>query len=62
MISLSIMERRTLAMWKETVTNVATPKGQLGIVSLVKEDLVQVCFKTTHRRVCFHLWKERVPN
>ena len=37
--SLSIMETRTLAMRTENMTNVATPKDQLGIVSLVTEVL-----------------------
>ena len=46
--SLSIMETRTLAMQTEHVTNTATPKGKLGIVSLVKE----VYFKTTPTPVC----------
>ena len=44
------------------VTNIATPKGKLGIVLLVKEELVQVYFKTTHRLVHFYLRGERVPN
>ena len=60
--SLSLMETRTLAMRTEHVTNIATPKGKLGIVSLVKEELTQVSFKPTHRLVRFHLWRERIPN
>ena len=52
----------TLAMQAEHVTNIATPKGKLGIVLLVKEELAQVYFKTTHRLVHFHLRGERVPN
>ena len=59
---LSIMGRRALAMRTENVTNIATPKGKLSIVSLVKEELEQVYFKTTHRLVRFHLRRERVPN
>ena len=35
----------TLAMRTEHVTNIATPKGKLGIVLLVKEELAQVYFK-----------------
>ena len=57
-----MMETVTLAMQAEHVTNIATPKGKLGIVLLVKEELAQVYFKTTHRLVCFHLRRERVPN
>ena len=60
--SLWIMETRTLAMRTEHVTNIASPKGKLGIVSLVKEELAQVYFKTTHRLLRFHLRRERVPN
>ena len=60
--SLSITETRTLAMQTDHVTNIATPKGKLGIVSLVKEELAQVYFKITYRPVCFHLRRERVPN
>ena len=52
--SLSIMETRMLAIRKEHVTNLATPKGKLVIVLLVKEELAQVYFKTTHRLVRFH--------
>ena len=52
----------TLAMQAEHVTNIATPKGKLGIVSFVTEELTQVYLKTTHRLVHFHLWRERVPN
>ena len=44
------------------VTNIATPKGKFGIVLLVKEELAQVYFKTTHRLVHFNLRGERVPN
>ena len=61
-LSLSIMETRTLAMRIEHVTNIATPKGKLGIVSLVEEELAQVYFKTTHKFLRFHLLRERVPN
>ena len=32
-----------------------TPKGKLGIVSLGKEELAQVYFKTAHRLEHFHL-------
>ena len=35
------METKTLAKWTENVTSIATPKGQLGIISLVKDDIVQ---------------------
>ena len=42
--SLSIMETRMLAIRKDHVTNLATPKGKLGSVSLVKEELAQVYF------------------
>ena len=56
------METRTLVMRTEHVTNIATPKGKLNIVSLVKEELAQVYFKTTHILVRFHLRMERVPN
>ena len=37
--SLSIMGTRTLAMQTENVTNITTPKGKLGIVSLLKRNL-----------------------
>ena len=57
-----MMETVTLAMWAEHVTNIATLKGNLGIVLLVKEELAQVYFKTTHRLVRFHRRGERVPN
>ena len=60
--SLLMMETVTLAMQAEHVTNIATPKGKLGIVSLVKEELAQAYFKTTHRLVHFNLRGERVPN
>ena len=60
--SLLIMEARTLAMRTEHVTNIATPKGKLDTVLLVKEELVQIYVKTTHRLVRFHLRRERVPN
>ena len=60
--SLLMMETVTLAMQAEHVTNIATPKGKLGIALLVKEELAQVLFKTTHRLVHFHLLGERVPN
>ena len=60
--SLLIMETVTLVMRAEHVTNIATPKGKLSIVLLVKEELEQVYFKTTHRLVRFHLRRERVPN
>ena len=60
--SLLIIETVTLAMRTEHVTNIATPKGKLGIVLLVKEELAQVYFKTSHRLVRFHLRRERVPN
>ena len=60
--SLLMMKTVTLAMQAEHVTNIATPKGKLGIVLLVKEELAQVYFKTAHRLVRFHLRKERVPN
>ena len=49
--SLLIMETRTLTMRNEYVKNIATPKGKLVIVLLVKEELAQVYFKTTHRLV-----------
>ena len=46
-----------------TLTNIATPKGNLGIVSLVKEEFVQVYFKTTHRLVYVYIFGgRRVPN
>ena len=57
-----MMETITLAMRTEHVTNIATPKGKLGIVLLVKKELGQVYFKTTHILVRFHLRGERVPN
>ena len=57
-----MMETVTLAMQAEHVTNIATPKGKLGIVSLVKEELAQVYFKTTHSLLRFHLRGERVLN
>ena len=60
--SLLMMETVTLGMRAEHVTNIATPKGKLGIVLLVKEELAQVYFKTTHRLVRSHLQGERVPN
>ena len=60
--SLLMMETITLAMRTEHVTNIATPKGKLGIVLLVKEEFAQVYFKTTHRLVHFNLRGERVPN
>ena len=60
--SLFIMETVTLALQPEHVTNMATPKGKLGIVLLVKEELAQGYFKTTYRLVRFHLRGERVPN
>ena len=40
--SLSVMERRTLAEQTENVPNIATPKGQHGIVSLVKRTLYRL--------------------
>ena len=43
--SLLMMKTVTLAMQAEHVTNIATPKGKLGIVLLVKEQLAQVYFK-----------------
>ena len=43
-----MMETVTLAMQAEHVTNIATPIGKLGIVLLVKEELAQAYFKTTH--------------
>ena len=42
-------------MRTEHVTTITTPKGKLGIVSLVKEELALVYFKTTHILVHFHL-------
>ena len=57
-----MMETVTVAMWAERVTNIATPKGKLSIVLLVKEELQQVCFKTMQRLVRFHFQGERVPN
>ena len=50
-----MMKTVTLAMQAEHVTNITTPKGKLGIVLLVKEELAQVYFKTTHRLVRFYL-------
>ena len=47
------MERRTLATRTEHVANMATAKGQLGIVSLVSKNLAQVYFKTIQRRILF---------
>ena len=44
--SLLMMKTVTLAMQAEHVTNIAIPKGKLGIVLLVKEELAQVYFKT----------------
>ena len=62
-LHLSLMMKTvTSTMQAEHVTNIATPKGKLSIVSLVKEELEQVYFKTTHRLVRFHLRRERVPN
>ena len=60
--SLLTMETRTSAMPTEHVTNIATPKGKLGIVLFVKEELAQVYDKTTHRLARFHLRRARVPN
>ena len=60
--SLLMMKTVTLAMQAEHVTNTATPRGKLSISLLVKEELAQVYFKTTHRLVRFHLRGERVPN
>ena len=60
--SLLMMETVTLGMRTEHVTSIATPKGKLGIGLLVKEELSQVYFKTTHRLVHFYLRGERVPN
>ena len=57
-----MMETVTLAMWAEHVTSIATLKGNLGIVLLVKEELAQVYFKTTHRLVHFNFRGKRVPN
>ena len=57
-----MMETVTLAMQAEHVTNITTPKDKLGIASLVKEELAQVYFQTTHRLVHFNLRGERVPN
>ena len=57
-----MIETVTLAMRTEHVTNIGTPKGKLGIVLLVKEELAQVYIKTTHIFVRFHLRKERVAN
>ena len=59
---LLMIETVTLGIRTEHVTNIATPKGKLGIVLLVKEELMQVYFKTTHRLVRLHLRGERVPN
>ena len=58
--SLLMMKTVTLAMQAEHVTNIATPKGKLGIVLLVKEELAKVYFKTTHRLIHFNLRGERV--
>ena len=60
--SLLMMKTVTLAMQAEHVTNITTPKGKLSIALLVKEELAQVYFKTTHRLVHFNLRGERVPN
>ena len=60
--SLLTMETVTLAMRAEHVTNITTPKGKLGIVLLVNEELVQVYFKTTHRLVRFHPMTPRMQN
>ena len=57
-----MMKTVTLDMQAEHVTNIATPKGKLSIALLVKEELAQVYFKTTHKLVHFHLRGERVPN
>ena len=57
-----MMETVTLAMRAEHVTNIATPKGKLGSVLLVKEELAQGYFKTIHLLVRFQLRKERVAN
>ena len=46
-------------MKTEYVTNMATPKDKHGIVSLVKEALTQVYFKTAQRLLRFHLRRER---
>jgi len=51
--SLLMMKTVTLAMQAEHVTNRTTPKGKLSIALLVKEELAQFYFKTTHRLVCF---------
>ena len=51
--SLLIIETVTLTMRVEHVTNIATWKGKLGIVLLVKEELALVYFKTAHRLVRF---------
>ena len=60
--SLLMMKTVTLAMQAEHITNIATPKGELSIALLVKEELAKVYFKTTHRLVHFNLRGERVPN
>ena len=57
-----ISDNRNKNIQTENVTDIATPKCQLSIISLAKEDLVQVYFKTMHRLVCFHFQGERVPN
>ena len=49
--SLLMMKTVTLGMQAEHVTNITTPKGKLSIALLVKEELAQVYFKTTHRLV-----------
>ena len=36
-------------MRTENVTNIATPKGKLGIVSLVKEEFAQLYLKERER-------------
>ena len=51
--SLLMMKTVTLAMQAEHITNITTPKGKLSIALLVKEELAQVYFKTTHRLVHF---------
>ena len=61
-ITFIIYNGKKLAMRTENVTNIYTPRGQLRIISLVKEDLTQVYFKSTHRLLCFHLRREGVPN
>ena len=59
--SLLMMKTVTLAMQAKHITNITTPKGKLSIALLVKEELAQVYFKTTHRLVHFNLRGERVP-